>query len=170
MTVFSLSFSATSLFSPGGVTGSHPSLGTGHTMSSKGKAIQYCNFQHFPNSLLIDGVSVLDSDEQRVHPKHLFQWFWGWFRDQCTRTFPLLKGLQCCFKTRYETQTLAERGFPPCLVLQKHHFCQQDFIIVKLLVCFFRSQTKSPIARWPLQANPALCREHEGSKGNPQVI
>lgn len=124
MTLFSLSFSATFLFSPGGITGSHPSPGTGHTMSSMGKAIfHYCSFSTlFPNSLFIDGVSSLDSDEQRVHSKHLFQWFWGWFRDQCPITFPLLKGLQCCFNTHYETQTLTKKRISSLLGSAKTPF------------------------------------------------
>lgn len=142
MTLFSPSFSATFVFSPGGIRGSHPSPGTGHRMSSMGKAIpHHCSFSTlFPNSLLMMGFPVWTVMNKESIQNTCFSVFWGWFRDQCTITFPLLKGLQCCFKTHYETQTLAERGFPPCLVLQKHHFCQQDFIIIKLLLCFLNLQ------------------------------
>lgn len=79
MTLFSLSFSASFLFSPGWITGAHPSPGTGHRMSFMGKAISHhCSFSTlFPNSLLIDGVSSLDGDEQRIRSKLLFQVFLG---------------------------------------------------------------------------------------------
>lgn len=138
MTVFSLSFSATFLFSPGGITGSHPSPGTGHTLPSMGKAIShYCSLSTlFPNSLLIEGVSSLDSDQQRVHLKHLFQWFWGWFRDQCTTTFPLLKGLQCCSKHIMKPKLWQKEDFLPAWFCKNTIFVSTISLLLNYLYAF----------------------------------